>query len=92
MIFVNFRVDFKTGYLAIRPYREQILSLVSLLIDTGLPCFRGKSIESLRARFQPSFSEREAAAYIQSIVIKCYNNWRTNTYDNIQSFQNQIYH
>lgn len=80
------------GFLAIRPYREQICTLVSLLIDTGLPCFRGKPIESLRARFQPSFTEREAAMYIQAIVNKCYNNWRTNTYDNIQSFQNKIYH
>lgn len=80
------------GYLAIRPHREHILSLVALLIDTGLPCFRSKSIESLRARFQPTFSEREAAIYMQSIVYKCYNNWRTNTYDNIQSYQNKIYH
>lgn len=80
------------GYLAIRPYREQICTLVSLLIDTGLPCFRGKPIESLRSRFQPTFNEREAAAYIQSIVNKCYNNWRTNTYDSIQYMQNSIYH
>ena len=80
------------GYLAIRPYREQICTLVSLLIDTGLPCFRGKPIESLRARFQPTFSEREAANYMNSIVNKCYNNWRTNAYDNIQAVQNQIYH
>lgn len=80
------------GYLAIRPYREQICTLVNLLIETGLPCFRGKPIESLKARFLPNLSEREAASYIQSIVYKCYNNWRTNTYDNIQSFQNNIYH
>jgi hypothetical protein len=79
------------GYLAIRPYREQICTLVSLLIDTGLPCFRGKPIESLRARFQPSLNDREAAAYIQTIVSKCYNNWRTNTYDGIQYMQNSIY-
>lgn len=84
------------GYLAIRPYREEICSLVSLMLDTGLPCFRSKvqtnTIDTLRARFNPSMSEREAAEYMRSIVVKCYNNWRTNTYDNIQSFQNQIYH
>ena len=80
------------GFLAIRPYREHICTLVTLLIETGLPCFRGKPIESLKARFLPNVSEREAATYIQSIVNKCYNNWRTNTYDNIQSFQNNIYH
>ena len=80
------------GYLAIRPYREQICTLVSLLIDTGLPCFRGKPIESLRTRFQPTYTEREAANYIQGIVNKCYINWRTNLYDNIQYMQNSIYH
>ncbi len=80
------------GFLAIRPYREQVCTLVSLLIETGLPCFRGKPIESLRARFQPNSTEREAANYIQSIINKCYNNWRTNTYDNIQYMQNSIYH
>ena len=79
------------GYLAIRPYRESICTLVSLLLDTGLPCFRGRSIETLRARFQPTYSEREAAAYMQTIVNKCYNNWRTNTYDGIQYMQNSIY-
>lgn len=80
------------GYLGIRPYREQICTLVGLLIETGLPCFRGRPLESLRYRFQPSYTEREAATYIQSIVYKCFNNWRTNTYDNIQSIQNKIYH
>ena len=80
------------GYLAIRPYREQICTLVSLLLDTGLPCFRAKPIEAVRNKFQPNFSEREAANYMHSIVNKCYNNWRTNAYDNIQTIQNSIYH
>lgn len=79
------------GYLAIRPYRENIITLVSLMLETGLPCFRGKSIETLRARFQPAYNEREAAAYILGIVNKSYNNWRTNTYDSIQYMQNSIY-
>jgi phosphatidylinositol 4-kinase len=80
------------GYLAIRPYREQICTLVSLLLDTGLPCFRAKPIEAVRNKFQPKFSEREAANYMHSIVNKCYNNWRTNAYDGIQTIQNSIYH
>ncbi len=79
------------GYLAIRPYREHICTLVGLMLDTGLPCFRYRAVESLRQRFSPMSNEREAATYMQSIVNKCYNNWRTNAYDSIQEKQNKIY-
>jgi phosphatidylinositol 4-kinase len=79
------------GYLAIRPYREHICTLVALMLDTGLPCFRYRAVESLRQRFSPTSNERDAAIYIQSIVNKCYNNWRTNAYDSIQEKQNKIY-
>ena len=79
------------GYLSLRPYREQICTLVSLMLDTGLPCFRGRAIELLRQRFLPNSTERDAAIYMQGIINKCYNNWRTNTYDEIQYMQNSIY-
>ena len=60
------------------------------MLETGLPCFRNKTIETLRARFQPNSNDRDAAVYMINIVNKCYNNTRTNMYDSIQYMQNSM--
>ncbi|CAF4256031.1 unnamed protein product, partial [Adineta steineri] len=78
------------GYLALRPYRQHFITLVALMLDTGLPCFRGHTLEQLNARFKPDASEAEAARYMHEVINRCAHSLRTRIYDYIQYQQNSI--
>lgn len=87
---VNLNFNLRLKAIIFRPYQEAIISMVSLMLDTGFPCFRGQTIKLLRSRFAPQASEKEAAGYMLSIIRSSFLNFRTRTYDMIQYYQNQI--
>ncbi|MFH4977100.1 hypothetical protein AB6A40_003809 [Gnathostoma spinigerum] len=78
------------AYLAVRPYEKAFIALVSLMLDTRLPCFRGKTIQQFRDRFAPLSSDRDAAKYMLQIIRNCYLNVRSKMYDQLQYIQNEI--
>jgi phosphatidylinositol 4-kinase len=76
------------AYLASRPYADEICHLVSLMLQSGLPCFRGETIKRLRSRFQLDKTERAAADFMSLRIKDSFENQRTVLYDYFQKLTN----
>ena len=78
------------GYLALRPYCDEVVRMVNLMLETKLPCFRGHTIEPLRTRFSPGLSDKQATHLINKVIDDSLLNFRTKGYDLLQKIQNNI--
>jgi phosphatidylinositol 4-kinase len=79
------------GYLACRLHAEEIIYVVQLMMDSGLPCFKGEiTIRRLKERFQLEKSERAAADFMISCIRQSHENTRAGLYDTFQFLQNGI--
>lgn len=73
------------GFLALRPYAGQLTNTVRLMLDTGLPSFKGDgTIKRLRDRFALGMSERHAADWMMGLVKNAHENMRSTAYDEFQ--------
>jgi phosphatidylinositol 4-kinase A len=73
------------AFLALRPYADQLVSTVELMLDTGLPSFKGEpTIRRLRDRFALELDERHAADLMMRIVKNAHENLRSTAYDEFQ--------
>jgi len=73
------------AFLAIRPYADQIVDTVQLMLDTGLPSFKGEpTIRRLRERFALQLNERQAAEFMMSTIRNAHENVRSTAYDEFQ--------
>ena len=73
------------AFLAIRPYAEDIISTVELMLGTQLPSFKGEStIRRLRERFALGLNERQAAEWMIGIIRNAHENMRSVAYDEFQ--------
>lgn len=73
------------AFLAIRPHAEQLISTVQLMLDTGLPSFKGEgTIKRLRDRYALGLNERQAAEWMMGVVKNAHENVRSTAYDEFQ--------
>lgn len=80
------------AFLAIRPYADQIVDTVQLMLDTGLPSFKGEStIRRLKDRFTLHLSERQAADSMMGIIRNAHENVRSTAYDEFQRASQHLY-
>ncbi|KAJ2126341.1 phosphatidylinositol-4- kinase [Coemansia sp. RSA 720] len=69
----------------------QIVQIVALMIDSGLPCFKGEAtLSKLRSRFQLDRSDSEAAQFMADRIADSYENKRTVMYGQFQKATNGI--
>ena len=73
------------AFLAIRPFANAIVDTVQLMLDTGLPSFKGEpTIKRLRDRFALNLNERQAADYMMGVIKNAHENVRSTAYDEFQ--------
>ena len=73
------------AFIALRPYADQLINTVRLMLDTDLPSFKGEgTIKRLRDRFALGMSERHAADWMLGLVKNAHENMRSTAYDEFQ--------
>src|ERR1700761_6246594 len=73
------------GFLAIRPYADQIVNTIKLMLGTDFPSFKGEpTIQRLKDRFALNLGERQAAEWMIAVIKDAHENLRSTAYDEFQ--------
>ncbi|KAG8624207.1 hypothetical protein KVT40_009183 [Elsinoe batatas] len=78
------------AFLAVRPYVDKLASLITPMLESGLPCFKPETIKHFRERFVLGKAEREAAEFMRFLVRKSEGSYSTKGYDQFQLLTNGI--
>ncbi|KAK5022742.1 phosphatidylinositol-4- kinase [Exophiala sideris] len=78
------------AFLCSRPYCDKLSHLVSLMLDSGLPCFKPETMRNFKNRFALDKTEREAAEFMLGCIKKSAGNVSTKIYDEFQLITNGI--
>ncbi|MNF16127.1 hypothetical protein D3C80_2190140 [compost metagenome] len=63
---------------------DSIVSIVEVMLQSELPCFKQDAIKNLKARFCADKPEKEAARFIREKVTASYQNIWSVVYDKYQ--------
>jgi phosphatidylinositol 4-kinase A len=78
------------AFLASRQYCGKLCHLVSLMLDSGLPCFKPETMRNFKSRFVLEKTEREAAEFMRTCIKQSEGNVSTKVYDEFQLLTNGI--
>jgi phosphatidylinositol 4-kinase len=78
------------AFLASRPHAMKLSHIVSMMLDSGLPCFKPDTLKNFHDRFLLDRSERDAADYMRELTRKSYQSFSTKGYDQFQLITNGI--
>ncbi|RMZ89109.1 hypothetical protein DV736_g3660, partial [Chaetothyriales sp. CBS 134916] len=78
------------AFLCSRQYYKRLAHLVSLMLESGLPCFRPETMDNFRNRFRLELGDREAARFMLDCISKSERNVSTKVYDEFQLLTNGI--
>ncbi|OII73236.1 phosphatidylinositol 4-kinase domain-containing protein [Cryptosporidium ubiquitum] len=79
-----------SGFLAVREHADLLLSLTQMLINSGIPCFRGETIKKLKERLLLNFSQQQASNIFSKKIHSAHNHITTKGYDFVQFIQQGI--
>ena len=90
--FDYFKILMIQGFIAIRKHSDRLLELVSMMSDSGCPCFKNKvlAVEGLRKRLAPGLSEEALVKHVLTLIGDSLDAWRTRQYDYYQRVLNGI--
>ncbi|KAH0487521.1 MAG: hypothetical protein KVP17_005000 [Porospora cf. gigantea B] len=87
---LRFKELFVQGFLAARDAAHLLVPLVRMMIHSGLPCFRKRSLESFRYRFRSDLPKTKVIRYIEKLIVKSGHSFSTKMYDVVQNLQQGI--
>eukprot|EP01121_Diplochlamys_sp_Union-15-3_P015914 TRINITY_DN5326_c0_g1_i3.p1 TRINITY_DN5326_c0_g1~~TRINITY_DN5326_c0_g1_i3.p1 ORF type:complete len:135 (-),score=3.65 TRINITY_DN5326_c0_g1_i3:49-453(-) len=81
------------GFMELRKYMDRIVMLVEMMaVGSKLPCFQGgpATITYLKDRFCAGLTDNGFIKFVEDLIFRSLDNWRTTQYDKFQYYTNNI--